>query len=168
MKNLLPLLIAFSIGIIACKTKNEVSSSKSANENKTEPASEEQVVMEDVQQKSSINNKYWKAVEIMGEPVEMPEGMSQEPYIKLNEMGEISGHGGCNSFFGKFKLEGKNFIQFSDFGMSEMECQYESYDQKLMEALNMTRQYTTRGEDEMQLIVGKRAPLAVFKAVYME
>ena len=115
---------------------------------------------------SPITNKYWKATEIMGEEVAMNENMNREPHLIIRANGEFSGGGGCNSIFGKFNLEGKNGITFSSIAMSEMECMYENFDQGLLEALNSSRQFIMIDEEHMQLIVGKRAPLAKFKVVY--
>ena len=115
---------------------------------------------------SPIVNKYWKAVEIMGRTVEVNENMNRAPHLIIRSNGEFSGGGGCNSFFGKFKLEGKNGITFSDLAITEMVCSFEHFDQELVEALNNSRQFIMEDEEHMQLIVGKRAALAKFKAIY--
>tara|TARA_R110002096_G_scaffold352864_1_gene545999 strand:+ start:16134 stop:16940 length:807 start_codon:yes stop_codon:yes gene_type:complete len=116
---------------------------------------------------AAILNKYWRATEIMGIKVEMNEGMKREPHLIFRFNGEFSGTGGCNSFFGKFQIEKKNWLKLEDIGRSEMECQFESYDESLYEALQMTQQFIMNGEDSMQLIVGKRAALAKFETVYL-
>jgi len=113
-----------------------------------------------------IVNKYWRATEIMGRAVEMDENMNREPHLLIRINGEFSGGGGCNSMFGQFKLDGKNRISFSKIAMTEMACAFDNYDQELLEVLNSTQQYLMVDEEHMQLIVGKRAPLAKFEAVY--
>jgi hypothetical protein len=47
-----------------------------------------------------------------------------------------------------------------------MECNFKSYEEKMTEALIYGKQYIFTGEDQMQIIIGKRAPLGTFKAVY--
>tara|TARA_B110000503_G_C7167299_1_gene422544 strand:- start:3498 stop:4010 length:513 start_codon:yes stop_codon:yes gene_type:complete len=110
--------------------------------------------------------KYWKAIEIMGVKVEMPEGMEQEPFLKFNKDGSIKAHGGCNAIFGNYELGFKNFIEISEFSQTEMECSFESFEKSLVEALTYGKQYLLIGEGQMQIIVGKRAPLAKFEVVY--
>lgn len=167
MKVSFPLLLVLSIGLITCKSKSQVS--KTTETAATTTASETVMEEEPITRiKSPIVNKYWRAVEIMGEKVEIPEGMKQEPYLNLVEVGSVSGHTGCNRFFGKFSIQDKQFIQFREIAMTEMACSFKNYDQQFAEALNMARQFVMIGEDKMQLIVGKRAPLAVFETVKKE
>lgn len=115
---------------------------------------------------SPIVNKYWKATEIMGSEVVVSENMKREPHLIIRSNGEFSAGGGCNSIFGQFKLEGKNRISFSKIGMSEMACMFDNFDQELVEVLNSTSQFIMVDDEHMQLVVGKRAPLARFKVVY--
>ena len=167
MRILLLLSFLLSLSFISCKCKKVVA--------QTEKGDQEQVNnLEETKDKpteklnNGMVNKYWKAVEIMGEEIIMPEGMKQEPFIKLDSKGQLKGSGGCNSFFGDYKLSKNNFIHFGELGMTEMECTFESYDRKLAEVLGNAQQYIIIGEDDMHLVIGKRAPLAKFKAVYFE
>ena len=115
---------------------------------------------------SPLVNKYWKATEIMGREVSMNENMKREPHIIIRSNGEFSAGGGCNSMFGQFKLEGKNKVLFSNIAMTEMACMFDNYDQELLEVLNSSQQFIMVDDEHMQLVVGKRAPLAKFEAVY--
>ena len=55
---------------------------------------------------SDIRNKYWKLVELEGDTV-VASVNQREPHIifKLNEE-NVSGSGGCNNFFGAYKING--------------------------------------------------------------
>lgn len=117
---------------------------------------------------SPIVNKYWKAVEIMGQVVNESENIKTEPYLILRSGGNFSGTGGCNSMFGGFTIIGKDGITFSNIAMTEMACSYEHYDDNLVEALTMSRQFIMVDSEHMQLVVGKRAPLAKFEATYLK
>ena len=169
MKRLILFTCISILTLGACKNKKKVVEN---NENKTEEkAAEKSISSEPMapfskQVGGQLVGKYWKALELMGKPVEMPEGMSQEPYLKFGRDGTITAHGGCNSVFGNYELRFKNFIEMTDFTQTEMECSFESYDQILVEALTIGKQYILIGEDQLHIIVGKRAPLAKFKAVY--
>jgi len=166
------LILLTSIAILtlgACKNKKEV-------------AEKEEVKAVDVAAEKSNNSepmapfskdlggelvgKYWKVIELMGMPIEMPEGMTQEPYLKFNKDGSINAHGGCNTIMGNYELGLKNFIEINEVSQTEMECSFDSFEKTLVEALTYGKQYLLVGEDQLQIIVGKRAPLARFKAVY--
>ncbi|MBL4710165.1 MAG: META domain-containing protein [Flavobacteriales bacterium] len=169
MKRLFPFLLLISVVLISCKNKSQVSkSTEITSKTVVETVTEEHVIQEDVRIKSPIVNKYWKAIEIMGEKVVMLEEMKREPYLSLVEVGTVSGNTGCNQFFGKFTIQDNRFIQFKDIAMTEMDCSFKNYDVQFAEALSMARQFVVIGEDKMQLIVGKRAPLAIFQTVNKE
>lgn len=159
-------LAIFALG--ACKNKKQVAEKETNTTESTATKTTSAPPMAPFSKEigGQLAGRYWKAIEIMGIPVVMTEGMKQEPYIKFGKDGSIKAHGGCNAIFGNYVLGFKNFIEMTDFSQTEMECAFESYDKSLLEALNYGKQYLLIGEDQMQLIVGKRAPLAKFKAVY--
>ncbi|MDC1452398.1 META domain-containing protein [Vicingaceae bacterium] len=95
-----------------------------------------------------------------------PKDMTQEPYLKFDKDGSINAHGGCNTIMGNYELGLKNFIEINEVSQTEMECSFDSFEKTLVEALTYGKQYLLVGEDQLQIIVGKRAPLARFKAVY--
>ncbi len=166
------LILLTSISILtlgACKNKKklvkkkEVKIEESAAEQKTNSAP---MAPFSKDLGGELVGKYWKAIEIIGVPVEMPEGMTQEPFLKFNKDGSIKAHGGCNSIFGNYELGFKNFIEMNEFSQTEMECSFTSFEKSFIEVLTYGKQYVFIGEDQLQIIVGKRAPLAKFKAVY--
>ncbi len=134
--------------------------------NKIEGNLEEDYLL--VKSQSPIVNKYWKPVEIMGQKVNESENIKSEPHLILRSGGKFSGTGGCNSMFGGFSIIRKNGITFSNIAMTERECSYEHFDDNLVEALTMSRQFIMVDAEHMQLIVGKRAPLAKFEAIYLK
>jgi len=112
-------------------------------------------------------NKYWKATEIMGVSVASKE-LNIEPHLILRSNNTFSATGGCNSIFGQFTLKDKNSISFGESpAITEMACGFENFDDALLEALSMSQQFMMQGEDQLQLLVGKRAALAKFEAVYL-
>lgn len=115
--------------------------------------------------KSPIIGKYWKLIEINGQAVKMTENMKQ-PHLKFMSKNQFTGTGGCNSMFGTFTLENKRMISFSGIGMTEMACNFESFDLQLSEALSFPAEVVMIGEDEMRFQVGKRMPHLRFKAEY--
>jgi len=169
MKNLILLTSIAILTLGACKNKKKLVVKE---EIKTELGATEKSISSEPMAPFSkdlggqLVGKYWKAMELMGNPVDMPEGMSQEPYLQFSKDGSIRAHGGCNAIFGSYELGFKNFIEMNQFSRTEMECSFESFDQSLVDALTFGKQYLLIGEGQLQIIVGKRAPLAKFKAVY--
>ena len=169
MKNLVLSISLIMLNSVACKSKKKVAD-KTEN-TKTETAKEEVAASSPMAPFSKdlggqLVGKYWKATEIIGQPVEIPEGMEQEPYLQFNRDGSFKAHGGCNGIFGDYELGFKNFIEISNFSQTEVECSFESFEKSFVEALTIGKQYNFIGENEMHLVIGKRAPLAKFKAVF--
>jgi len=169
MKNLILLtsIAIFTLG--ACKNKKELvekEAIKAEETNVKNTTTTQPMAPFSKDLGGELVGKYYKAIEISGVPVEMPEGMTQEPYLQFNKDGTIKAHGGCNSIFGNYQLGYKNFIEMNEFSQTEMECTFESFEEGLVEALTYGKQYVFIGEDQLHIIIGKRAPLAKFKAVY--
>ncbi|MDD4149765.1 MAG: META domain-containing protein [Bacteroidales bacterium] len=114
-----------------------------------------------------IVNKYWKLVELEGETVQMDANQEREQYFILRSDGSISGFAGCNHFTGQYELSEGNRISIKEnMAMSLMACPDLDIDESaFMQVFELTDNYTIEG-DVLNLNVGKRAPLAVFEAVY--
>jgi len=128
-----------------------------------------------------VVNRLWTAVEIMGQSngngseeatAEMEEeGKALFQYILLRSDGSFIASGGCNQMQGEYKLMEKNKLSFSKISMTEMACQNRHLDNELVEALEQTEAFLmpmkSEGSQELmlQLIIGKRAPLAVFSTL---
>ena len=168
MKHHLLLSIILLFSISSCKNKKEAQDSSKEESAKQEAKFQERAATVPIAKNigGQLVNKYWKAIEIMGVTVQMPEGMKQEPYLKFSLNGTITANGGCNSIYGNYELGVKNFIEIFELIQTEKECAFENYDNSLVQALKLGKQYVIYDEDRMELIVGKRAPLAIFKAVY--
>lgn len=107
-------------------------------------------------------NRMWVATEVMGQIID--EENKGKVYILLSNDGLINASGGCNSMFGGYTINSKQFIQFLDMASTEKACSYAHFDNELQEALGRATQYwISKTGDEMHLIVGKAAPLAKFK-----
>ena len=115
-----------------------------------------------------MRERDWKAIEVMGKEVKELEGTKQTPYLTLKNNGDITAFGGCNSIFGRYEFGMKNFIVFSELSQTERACEYTHYDADFIEALTLGKQYNLIGEDKLHIMLGKRAPLAIFEAVNAE
>ena len=157
MKTKFITLFAIVTTIVSCNTTKKAESVTES----TKPNSE--VVLH-----NEITDKYWKLIVLDGQPVTMVEGQSREAFmtIKSNDK-KVTGFGGCNNFFGDVKLEDGNRIKFSTMGSTMMACDGVTIERTFLEVLEQADNYTI-ANGELSLNIGRRAPLAVFKAVEMK
>lgn len=135
-------------------------------ENDATPVDETVVEQQDFDQ--DIAGKYWKLIILEGQDVEMVENQDREIYFSLNaDDNAVSGFAGCNTITGEYELEEGNRIKFNNMGITMMMCPDVDVDEsEFMEVFELTDNYTIHN-DTLSLNIGRRAPLAVFEAVYM-
>lgn len=116
---------------------------------------------------NEIVNKYWKLKTLEGKDIEMTKNQEKEQYFILNSDGTVSGFAGCNQFNGQFELSDGNRIRFNEnLALTMKICpDVDINEGEFMEVFKLTDNYTISG-DILDLNVGRRAPLAVFEAVY--
>ena len=115
-----------------------------------------------------IAEKYWKLIKLDGQDVKMEENQEREIFftLKTND-NTVGGFAGCNSITGEYELEEGNRIHFKNMGITMMMCpDLDLNESEFMEVFEMTDNYRIHN-DTLELNVAKRAPLAVFVAVYM-
>lgn len=123
----------------------------------------------DQSKENNITEKYWKLITIEGQDVEWDENQKKEiHFILKTEENKITGFAGCNNFFGIYTLEDGNRIRFSKMASTMMACPDMSFNEsEFLKIFELTDNYTING-DTLNLNVGRRAPLAVFEAVYLD
>ncbi len=151
-------LSLFSLVLISCGGNK-----KSDND---APADETAIEQTDFDQQ--IAGKYWKLILLEGQKVEMAENQEREIFFTLNaDDNTVSGFAGCNSITGEFELEEGSRIRFSNMGITMMICPDVAVNEsEFMEVFELADNYTIYN-DTLSLNIGRRAPLAVFEAVYM-
>ena len=124
---------------------------------------------------SHVKGKYWQLIKLNGQEIVVSANQQRKIHIKISGVGNrIDGFAGCNNFFGTYELaEDKLRIKFSQMATTMMACPDEDIDEHaFLEVLNLTDNYhifkDNNHNDMLALNVGRRAPLAVFKAVYLE
>lgn len=98
-----------------------------------------------------LGNTDWRLVEIRGKGVLAQPGR-HAPYPRLiSAEGRVAGHGGCNRFFGGYKLEGES-LRFSALGSTKMACPGEigKLEQALFNALGLVKRFK-HSEDVLEL-----------------
>ncbi len=114
-----------------------------------------------------ITDKYWKLVTLEGQPITMVDGQEKEVSFTLNSHNNtITGFAGCNNFNGTYELKSGNRIRIGTIATTMKACDGVTNEHDFLQVFDQADNYTIVN-DELSLNIGRRAPLAVFKAVYM-
>ncbi|MDN6290053.1 MAG: META domain-containing protein [Tetragenococcus koreensis] len=124
-------------------------------------------VFKKVKSEDKIVEKHWKLVKLEGQDVEMADNQEREIYFRLKTAdNSLLGFAGCNTLNGQYKLKKGNQIQFLNIGVTMKLCPDVDVDESaFLKVFELADNYNIRG-DQLMLNVGRRAPLAVFEAVY--
>ena len=151
-------LSLLSLVLVSCGGNKKADNEATADETAIEQADFDQ----------QIAGKYWKLILLDGEKVEMAENQEREIFFTLHDNDNtVSGFAGCNSITGEYDLEEGGRIRFRNMGITMMICPDVAVNEsEFMEVFELADNYTIYN-DTLSLNVGRRAPLAVFEAVYM-
>lgn len=116
-----------------------------------------------------ITEKYWKLKTLQGKNVTMAENQEKEIFFTLKtDQNRVTGFAGCNTLGGEYTLEKGNRIRFSNMLSTMKACpDVDVNEAELLKVFELADNYTIV-DDVLSLNVGRRAPLAVFEAVYMQ
>lgn len=116
-----------------------------------------------------VTGKYWKLKTLEGQEVKMSEDQEREIYFILEaNTNRIKGFAGCNTFNGSYTLEEGNRIGFSQIATTLKACSdLPVNESEFLKVFELANNYTING-DTLSLNIGRRAPLAVFEAVYLQ
>lgn len=116
---------------------------------------------------TEIVNKYWKLITLEGQPVTMADNQAREAYFILKmKDNRVEGFAGCNTFNGTYTLEEGARIRFSKIATTLMACpDVDVNESEFLKVFELANNYSIY-KDTLSLNVGRRAPLAVFKAIY--
>ena len=120
-----------------------------------------------VKSSDGLKEKYWKLTELNGKKIVVGSAFNREPHLILkNQENRVQGNGGCNSFFGTYKLEAGNHISISGIGNTLMACPEMETEAQFLKAIQAANSYVLKG-DTLTLNSASMAPLARFEAVYL-
>ncbi len=116
---------------------------------------------------TTITEKYWKLVTLEGQKVTMAKNQEREIHFMLKtEQNQVRGFAGCNTFNGTYTLEKGQRIRFSPLAATLKAClEVDVNESEFFKVFELVDNYSING-DTLSLNVGRRAPLAVFEAVY--
>ena len=115
---------------------------------------------------ASLQNTYWKLIELKGAPVQVAEH-GTEPNMTLRAEGKLTGSGGCNRFTGTYVITAKGGVTLDPGATTMMACvePYMSQEGAVFAALRSVTRYEISGDD-LTLRAGEEI-VARFVAVYM-
>lgn len=118
---------------------------------------------------TSITETYWKLKILEGKDVQMAKNQEREVFFILKSKdNQVTGFGGCNSLTGTYSLAEGNRINFSEMGATLMACPDVDFNEsEFLKIFELADNYQITG-DRLELNVGRRAPLAIFEAVYLD
>jgi heat shock protein HslJ len=112
---------------------------------------------------NAITETHWVLETLEGQKINATQNGNEIGFTLYAKENRINGYSGCNNFFGTYKLEAGNRINFSNLGATKMACPDIAFSESdFLEVFNLADNYSISG-DKLSLNVGKRAPLAVFK-----
>ena len=115
---------------------------------------------------ASLENTYWKLVQLGGTPVEVFERQREAHLILQPAQRRITGSGGCNRFQGSYRLEA-NKLSFGQVAATLMECRHGmEQERKFLDVLGRVGRWVVTGE-RLELFDASGAPLAQFDSVYL-
>lgn len=116
-----------------------------------------------------IVEKYWKLKTLEGQDIVMADNQEREIYFTLkSEDNRVTGFAGCNTISGEYTLEEGNRIRFKNMLTTLKACpEVDVNESEFLQIFELADNYTIV-DDVLSLNVGRRAPLAVFEAVYFD
>ena len=159
MKTSIVIAIIATVILVGCSQSRKASKQSTGNEQSRDTIG--------TADNNSIINKYWKLITLEGQKVTMSKNQEREAHFILKqEHNSITGFAGCNAFGGTYTLEPGWRIRFSQMAATLRACPDVDFNEhQFLKVFELADNYTVRG-DTLSLNVGRRAPLAVFEAVY--
>jgi len=121
-------------------------------------------------QSVGITEKYWKLVELNGNPID-EEKLARPAFIILkNEENRVTGNGGCNTLAGSYELDATTKrIKFSKMITTQMACLNMEVEFEMNKVLEMVDNYALSPDGKfLSLHRARMAPLARFEVVYLD
>ncbi len=147
--------VILALCMSACKTQNKASDSNTP----AVPSAGETTT-------GVLVEKYWKLIELRGNPV--TESNGKDAYIIFKaEDNRFNGNAGCNRISGSFQTKEPDRITFSQTVATRMMCLNMETEDQFLQVLNTADSYVVRN-DTLTLNRARMAPLARFVATYME
>ena len=114
----------------------------------------------------NLVEKYWKLLELYGNPIAPAANNSREAHITFHVEGNrFSGDAGCNRMMGSFKTREHNQIVLSSAATTMMLCINMETETNFLKALEVTDNYIIK--NDTLTLNRETSPVAKFVAVYL-
>ncbi len=113
---------------------------------------------------TSLDNTYWKLVELNGAPVATHEGQHEVHVILRAHDRSVGGFGGCSQLSGRWEREGTR-LRFTGLGSTPTPCPHSDEEAAFTKALDTVTEYQILGES-LDLRSGTES-VARLRAVYL-
>lgn len=114
---------------------------------------------------NNIIDRYWVLVEINGKPILNDKSRVKEPYFTLKEKDNRAiGHGGCNSFFGYYKLGPNKTLVFEKLATTRMACNDNNLEHQYISQLERSKTYELNGD--ILVVKGEKGKSSKFISIY--
>lgn len=114
------------------------------------------------QRATPLENTYWRAVSLAGQPVVSPDARA-EAHLQFTAEGRVTGSDGCNRVMGTYALTGDT-IAFGPMAGTKMACSETAATERAFgEALTRATRLTIAGS-RLELFAASGPPLAAFEA----
>ena len=115
-----------------------------------------------------ILEKYWKLVELSGNPIKTDTTFRREAHIIFKEADRrINGNGGCNTIGGVYTIRGMNSLSTSSLYSTKMFCQNMDLETQFMTILQTAESFNLNG-DSLTINSAQSPAAAKFIAIYMK
>ena len=116
---------------------------------------------------ATLENTRWRLLTAKGIEITMQEGQ-EESYLLLEaDSNRARGFSGCNNFSGSYQVDGSK-LSFSQVATTMKMCPKGMENEQMFQtAINETTGYELAGEN-LKLVDGSGAELAIFKAIYLQ
>ncbi|WP_052467152.1 META domain-containing protein [Psychroserpens damuponensis] len=163
MKIQITMLSIFMMTFMSCNTD------KKKNSDQTNDETETKYKASHISEEILIENTKWVITALKGVEITNPEINDKAIHFILQPDGNrVNGFSGCNTFMGNYTITEGNRISFSKMASTRMMCPDASINETaVLQVFELADNYSIKG-GVLSLNKGKRAPLAVFKAVYSQ
>lgn len=113
---------------------------------------------------SSLTDKRWKLVELMGKPIADYGDLNAEPFIQfVSKDNRVTASGGCNNMSGAFELASAGRIRIGPMMSTKMACPNMSVETEMGRLLETVDNYAI-ADGKLSLHRARMAPLMRFEA----
>lgn len=118
-------------------------------------------------QQATINDRYWKLVELHGQAVTADaQKMRREAYIVFQADGKLHGNTSCNQMVGRYELSDDGKIKFLPMAVTKMLCMENNLEYPFLQSIDKTTAYKIK-EDTLWLYDEAGKILTKFETVYL-